>query len=360
MLGLLVVSVTQPAGAVSAPLDGELKEPVRGLLDRQGPAPAAYQSVVNAFVIRVPWATLQPAREPGTNHGGALDPAAITAALALPRAAGKPVRLRVTAGTEAPEWAKRLGGHKPMDWYADGALLGTIGRFWTPEFDTAYRNLQERLAALYDSDPRIREVVVARCTTEFAEPYTRQTNQLALNRPALEEAEYTSAADDRCHQEEIQAHQVWQRTRSYLALNPYQRINESTWTGTVDLPFTKDMIGYCRQILGARCVLGNNSLDPDRPAVYQQMYEHIAAQGGPIAYQTATAAKVCESQNPQTPCPPARWNAVLDMALDYGAGAVELPAAANGYTSWSIEEILPYHGLRYYDEALEAAPSLPR
>jgi hypothetical protein len=353
VLSLLMAGPAQLAGAVPASAGAELKEPVRGLLDRQGPAPAAYESVVGGFVVRVPWARLQPTQEPGTNHGGELDPAAITAALAAPRAAGKPVRLRVTAGTDAPEWAKGLGGHEPMPWYADGASIGTIGRFWTTEFGTAYGNLQERLAALYDDDPRIREVVVARCTTEFAEPYTRQTNQLTLNRPALEAAGYTAAADEACHQEEINAHQVWQRTRSYLAFNPYQRIDETTWTGAVDLPFTKDMIDFCRQALGSRCVLGNNSLDPDRPAPYQQMYAYLASKGGPISYQTATAAKVCAGQSP---CPPALWNATLDLALEYGAGAVELPATANGYTSWSLDEVPPYHGLRHYDAALEAAP----
>ena len=354
VLGLLVVGAALPAATANASVEAALKAPIEGLVDRQGPAPAAYGAVVDSFVIRVKWADLQPTQEPGTNHGGAIDPTEITKALNLPRAAGRPVRLRVTAGAEAPEWAKRLDG-EPVLWHTDSEPDGVeIGRFWTPAFGAAYLNLQQRLADRYDGDARFREVVVARCTTEFAEPYTRQPGRLADNGPELAEAEYTSAADDRCHEEEIEAHQEWEQTRSYLAFNPYQRINDSTWTGSVDLPFTKKMINYCRTTLGARCVLANNSLDPDRPAAYQEMYEHIAAQGGPIAYQTATSNKICETPNAQTPCAPERWNAVLDMALHYGAGAVELPATANGYTSWSIAEIPPYHGLKYYDDALEA------
>lgn len=72
----------------------------------------------------------------------------------------------MTPGTDAPYWAKRLGGHEPMPWYADGRAIGTIGRFWSPAFGDAYQDLQRRPADRYDDDPRIREVVVARCTTE--------------------------------------------------------------------------------------------------------------------------------------------------------------------------------------------------
>jgi hypothetical protein len=320
--------------AFSAPVPADdLKAPVEGLTDRNGPAPTAYRPVVDPFVIRLPWSQLQPT--PGT-----LNTAPIDAALA----GSTSVRLRITAGVDAPAWLK---GDNPMPWYADGAQIGMIGRFWEPAFDVAYRDLQQRLATAYDGDARVREVAVSRCTTEFAEPYIRHIGQLALNREALEEAGYTAAADDECHRDEIEAHAVWQRTRAYLAFNPFQRIDETTWTGRVDLPFTRAMIDYCRSVLGARCVLGNNSLDPDRPATYVEMYEYIAAKGGPISYQTATAAKICAGR---TPCPAALWKATLQLALDYGAGAVELPDGQTGYTSWPVAD------LRYYDDQLTDAP----
>ncbi|WP_033342638.1 hypothetical protein [Catenuloplanes japonicus] len=332
MLIRIAAAAALLAFGVPASVD-DLKDPVEGLTDRNGPAPTTYQPVVDAYVIRVPWSQLQSA--PGT-----LNTSVIDAALA----GGTSVRLRVTAGVDAPGWLK---GANPLPWYADGAQIGTIGRFWEPAFDTAYRDLQQRLADVYDDDPRVREVVVSRCTTEFAEPYIRHTGQLALNRPGLQAAGYTAAADDECHRDEIEAHQVWAHTRSYLAFNPFQRIDETTWTGSVDLPFTKKMIDYCRTVLGARCVLGNNSLDPDRPAAYVEMYSYIAAKGAPISYQTATAAKICENQSP---CPAALWKATLQLALDYGAGAVELPDGPTGYTSWPLAD------LETYDDQLTAVP----
>ncbi|AWS47342.1 hypothetical protein DKM19_44650 [Streptosporangium sp. 'caverna'] len=353
VLALACVGAAGPvAPNESVPLNEPvvLKEPMRGLIDRDGPSNAAYAPVVDNFVIKVNWSDLQPVEEPGTGHGAALDTSQIDQALADPEGAGMAVRLRVYGGINAPDWAKRLGGATPIPWHSDGEVIGTIGRFWTTAYGTAYQNLQDRLAALYDDDPRLLDVVIARCTTEFAEPYIRQTGNLPENRPGLEAAGYTSAADDQCHRDEIDAHQVWQRTRSYLAFNPYQRINTTTWKGSVDSAFTEQMIDYCRASLGERCVLGNNSLDPDRPTSYHNMYAYIAAKGGPISFQTATAAKLCGGLDP---CPPSAWNPTLDLALTYGAGAVELPGARTGYTSWPLAETPPHHGLTYYDGELE-------
>jgi hypothetical protein len=347
--GLVLASVFVTAAA-GAQAPAELKEPMRGLVDRAKPATGPYAPIVDGFVVKVRWSELQPDPQVGTDHGAELDTSSIDRVLSGPAAAGKVARLRVYGGVDAPEWAKRLGGAEPIPWYSDGARIGTIGRFWTPRYRVAYQDLQNRLAARYDRDPRVLEVVISRCTTEFAEPYIRQSGDLRANRPGLQAAGYTSAADDSCHQEEIDAHQVWQRTRAYLAFNPYQRIHDDTWTSSVDTAFTLRMIDHCRSALGERCVLGNNSLHPDRPQTYRQMYAYIAAKGAPISFQTATADKVCDGQDP---CPAATWNATLDMALTYRAGAVELPAGATGYTTWPVTDVPPDHGLGHYDRLLE-------
>lgn len=357
MRGVATVVVLASFGVVLAGAGGApeatvvLKEPMSGLIDRAEPATGPHASVVDAFVVRVDWSELQPEQEPGTDHGAELDTTTIDQALAVAGAEGMTVRLRVVGGIHAPGWAKALDG-AAIPWYSDGAPVGTIGRFWSARYGAAYQNLQERLAARYDDDPLIADVVISRCTTEFAEPYIRQTGQLALNRPGLQAAGYTSAADDQCHFDEIDAHDVWKSTRSYLAFNPYQRIDDGTWTASVDLPFTYQMIDYCRAALGERCVLGNNSLEPDRPSSYYQMYAYIAAKGGPISYQTATAAKVC---NGQAPCLAATWNPTLEMALTYGANAVELPRGGTGYTTWPVADPPPDRGLGYYDDLLEGS-----
>jgi hypothetical protein len=80
------------------------------------------------------------------------------------------------------------------------------------------------------------------------------------------------------------------------------------------------------------------------------MYAYMTAQGTPVAFQTATADKICG----EDPCPTATWNQALQMAVDYGAGSVELPRTSNGYTSWPIDDPAIGFGLAHYDALLEA------
>jgi hypothetical protein len=141
-------------------------------------------------------------------------------------------------------------------------------------------------------------------------------------------------------------------------VQPYQRLEQITrpngtkvWRATADPAFTEEMIDYCADHLGQRCVLGNNSLEPDRPQDYLDMYAYMAAKGTPVAFQTATAAKICAGQDP---CPIAMWDETLQMAVDYGAGSVELPRASNGYTSWPIADPATGFGLAHYDTLLDA------
>ena len=76
---------------------------------------------------------------------------------------------------------------------------------------------------------------------------------------------------------------------------------------------------YCRQTLGAACVLENNSLrDPPQGAGYLAMYENMTSLGKPIAFQTATAVRI------------GSLTQVLAYAESSGADSVELPA---GYES---------------------------
>ncbi len=330
---------------VGAADPGALKEPMRGLIDRQGPATAPYAEVVNAFVIKEDWEDLQPERD-------RWDFSRINGGLEYAAANGLSVRLRVYGGIHAPEWAKHLGENaSPIPWNSDGVTVGTIGHFWDPAYGEAYRELQHELAERYDHNPRLLDVVVSRCTTEFAEPYIRQAGDIAANADRLRHTTYSSQADEQCHRDEIEAHKEWTHTRAYLAFNPYQRIDHTTWTVSTRIGFTEQMIDHCRAQLGERCVLGNNSLDPDRPALYQRMYAYIAAKGRPISFQTATAVKICQDRDP---CPPDLWNETLDLALAHNANAVELPAGRTGYRSWPLGEMPPdHHGLTYYDTELE-------
>jgi hypothetical protein len=225
------------------------------------------------------------------------------------------LKLRVYAGDEAPTWAKNLDGPPMKICLRQGSSCGTVGRFWTPNFAVAYLDLQTKLAALYDSVPVVREVVIDRCTTLSAEPLLRQINY-SPNLKAYRAAGYTLDADEQCQHEQIDAHQVWVNTRSSFAFDPYTVVTSNSTK--IDEGFTESLMDYCRATLGTRCVIGNNGFrDSNQGADYNAMYNAIKARGAPIYFQTATSSRL------------GSLTKTLSIAVGYGAAMVELPF---GYT----------------------------
>jgi hypothetical protein len=302
-----------------------LKAPIVGLLDRQKAPTAPQNAHVRAFVVDASWASLQP------QQGGAIThPNDIDRAIDVARANGYTLKLRVRAGIDAPEWAKKLDGAPvPMTYTAAtvkkaGTSAGTIGRFWTPKFGVAYDDLQTKLAAAYDGVPEIRQTDITRCSTIFSETYLRNTKD-AANAKALLSAGFTRAADDLCHSQQVASHRVWKRTLSNLAMNPYQAISAD---GSVkkDLAYTLAEMKACRQVLADRCVLENRSVSSSRlkDSDYTAIYAEMKRLGGTFGFQTATAAKIGD------------YNAVLTWAANFGAASIELPA---GYQDWPLSTI---------------------
>jgi len=295
----------------AAPTEG-LKEPIVGLLDRQGEPMAGYK--LSGWVVKSSWADLQP-----TAGGPIAEQNDIDDAIVRARELGMVLKLRVYTGTEAPEWAKQLGG-PPVTLVdpADGQT-STIGRFWTEPFGRAYADFQGLLAARYDGVAEIRETVVSRCTTIFAEPFIRQTGA-AENLTTYAAAGLNDETDLRCFKEQVDAHDVWKRTRSDLAVSPYQSVqakaaarNEGRAERGGDLAIPEQVMRYCRERLGPRCVLENNSLRIEPRAQYEQLYEVMRGLGRPLAFQTATGDKVGDLA------------ATISRAADLGAASVELP-----------------------------------
>jgi hypothetical protein len=309
-------NIPQPSSSpTSSPNQSPTSQPVAlkpvlaGFLDRNGPPPASFIPVMGGFVVNVYWADIQPAQGAPINSNNAIDQA-ITTLHQIDPSGRMGLKVRLFAGIHAPEWAKSLGGSPiPIEDPTSGTS-GTIGRFWTDDFGAAYNDLEAKLAAKYDSAPEIREITISRCTTVYAEPFIRDaSNPVAV--AALMSAGFTVDADQRCHHEEVIAHQVWIHTRSDLSFNPYQNLGGGPKT---DEGFTEEMMAFCRSTLLARCVLENNSLRSPEQYQYSAMYAAMQQQGPPIAIQTAVLAKVGD------------LGATIQIAISLGAASVELPA----------------------------------
>ena len=332
-LDLGVGNFSVVTGAPSPP-----KPAIRGVLDRAREPTMLWQPVINGYVVQASWRDLQPAAGGAIASPNVIDDA-ITSVRQLNalKPAGTPrltLKLRIFAGDEAPEWAKTLDGPSvEVQDPATGVPIH-VGRFWTPRFDAAYRDLHTKLASRYDDVPEIRDVVISRCMLGTAEPFLRYQGSESTVANLLA-AGFSVDADHACHEQQIDAHRVWSRTTSSLAFNPYTQINADAST-KVDEAFTESMMDECRVVLGSRCVLENNSIrDADQGANYPAMYAKIRALGAPIAFQTATSSRIGSLCN------------TMAWAVGQGAGAVEVP---QGYTT---DPDVTVSGYAAYDTALE-------
>jgi hypothetical protein len=240
-----------------------------------------------------------------------LDTRVIDQDLAIAKDRGMAVKLRVEAGIHAPAWLKAETGPEITVGDPSSNIQGTVGRYWTPTYGQAYDHLQAMLAARYDSAPQLRQVEITRCSTVFAETFIRNVRNQTETQQLLA-AGLTQTIDEQCIRDEIQAHQVWKLTRSGLAVNPYQAVQPGGHTRP-DEAVTYQMMLYCRQVLGPRCVLENNSLRSPPLSGYATMYQQMSQLGGPIGFQTAALKRA------------GNMSATLNLAAQLGAGSVELP-----------------------------------
>jgi hypothetical protein len=304
-------STAVPATSAPTPttrVTPQLKPVLGGLLDRRKLPPEQFQGAVAGFVVPVDWAQLQPTAGGPLASGNAIDKA-----IASARGRHLAIKLRVLAGTSAPDWAKRLGG-SPVSVTDAYGHTGTIGRFWTADFGRAYLDLQHKLAARYDGAPEVAVTQITRCTTFFAEPFLRQGRSPSTIRN-LVRAGYTVAADQACQREQVDQHAVWTRTRSGLSFNPYQRVT-SGGDVSPDEAFTEQMMRYCRSKLGAACVLENHSIrTTGQGKLYAQMYQAMRALGGAISFQTAAPSRIGSLLG------------TIDWAISQRASSVELPVS---------------------------------
>jgi hypothetical protein len=330
-------STPAPTGTGS----GEVKQPIQGLIDRQGEPPRDVLAVVHAYVVKVNWSDLQPTAFGPITPNNAIDQAIARVRQPDFKAVGMALKLRVFAGINAPAWAKALGG-PPVTYVNNqqgGSVAGgTIGRFWTSDFGHAYADLQEKLAAKYDDVPELREITVSRCSTIFDELFVRQPGDVN-NRGGLLSAGYTRAADEQCIKDAISAHTVWKHTISDVDFNPFPNVQDPNQPA--DLAFTEQMMQLCRQKLGPRCGLQNNSISDEKLAnpTFVAMYAAMTRLGPPIVLQTAARKRLGDEER------------VLQAAVKVGANSVELP---QGYPSW------PESLLTATEQALDRNPLTPR
>ncbi|MCE7936881.1 hypothetical protein DYH10_03815 [Candidatus Saccharibacteria bacterium CPR2] len=321
VVGYLVIRSFAATGLVSS-----LKPPIQGVATRSGP-PTSHTSFINSYVVNINWSDLQPASASG------FVPDKIKSAIDAAKLKKATIKLRIFAGDKSPTWVKNLDG-SPVTYYEpEDAKQPSyqIPRFWTPNYKRAYTDLHKKISAWFDRSPYVRDITINGCMTVYAEPLIRGASD-TRNITNLHAAGFTLEKDKQCQKDQIAAHSIYKYTRSSIALNPYQAINDNN-TVSMDVNFTNSLMDYCRQTLGNRCVLANNSIrDASTTSSplgdnYTVMYSHMKSKGAPITFQTATSNKI------------GNWINTLNWAeATMGANMVELNSDYGTYDATTLQQ----------------------
>jgi hypothetical protein len=239
------------------------------------------------------------------------------------------VRLRIFAGcssgdNDAPEWAMKTDPGFPIyvtAEYNQKPETCEVGQFWNTNsnYAMAWRNLQSKLAAKYDTNPLIQEVSITSCTSFSAEPfflnlvgptYTTQypppVNLPPSPTDALQSNGYTDAAYYECLTKAIDDYAPWQATRLEFSFNGFSGVN-----GQTDVAASERIMRRCRLTVGPRCILSNHDLDATTTSTILPIYAFERKFGPNMTFQTLHEV-------------PADFEGTLRKGVSLGAGSIEI------------------------------------
>lgn len=294
-----------------------LKSTPRGLYSHDGLPTSTYRSSFSGCWYNMAWSDVE--ATPGVYNFSALDGFISTA-----KAAGlNQIRVRPLCGAAAPLWAmQRYGSYQALD--ATGTTYQRVARWWRSGYGDRYDLLMAALATHIELMPNVIEVAMALTMSIYSEPFIRQMSDSATVTSMLGGglAAYTVSKDKAAMKRMVAIHaQRFPSTRSGLASNPWQNIQ----AGVIDTAWTITLQKYARSILGARCILENNSMDAqsEMDAAYQAMYSNMQTLGAPLAFQTHATPRLVDPAG------------MVDYVVALGGAAIE-PASNDTMTgAWT-------------------------
>lgn len=278
------------------------------------------------------------------------------------------VLLRVRAGVDSPQWVKDKT--KLVDWYFKSfaeTQKHELPAFWTKKYQDSYLSLMRGLAVKYDDNELLGMVAASMCMTTHAEIMWNRTgrkknadgdeirdangkNPRQVNIAAMTDSSvlgsdvYTNPKDYACLERQVDIHNsTWKRTPSVFGSHLYQKyyLTEKAANNAADaqgksrskidagdaatiLGKTRDIFNYCRDELGDRCVLGNNSLRDDEVATNNNIYDVLLEMGPPLYFQTNVFGSVDDGKDPKDAFSYEDMLAAMTLAGSWGAFMVEM------------------------------------
>jgi len=138
-----------------------------------------------------------------------------------------------------------------------------------------------------------------------AEPFYLPSEPTVAN--PLRAAGYTDAAHRQCLAHAVADYAPWKASRLVLSLNPFYGLTRRTG----DVGFTEQVMRFCRQALGRRCVFDNHNLDTDPPKTIIPIFALMRKMGPEIEFQTYHTT-------------PKDFEGTIKMGISLGASSIEL------------------------------------
>jgi hypothetical protein len=238
--------------------------------------------IFSGAVLNLSWKELEPAR-------GRLTTTVIDDALERVRDYNKKypdtpllLRLRVSCGRAAPDWAKSTGG-EPVHILDPKGNYFYIGRFWADEYKEAWRCFQNRLAAIYDDEPLIADVTVTSGMTNSDENMNLATNSYSLKN--MHAAGFNDSLFVKIIKDCGEDYSAWIKTRIVFLINPF-RFSDSG-KPTFDNEFTISLMKLFKNKYGERAILSNHAFQCcPRTERLDFIYQSLKQLGPPFDLQT--------------------------------------------------------------------------
>ncbi|MDP9301846.1 MAG: hypothetical protein M3P43_13290 [Actinomycetota bacterium] len=303
------------------------------------PAPAgALPSGIDFETINVNWSELQASA--GAAIGGA-GKTKIDNAIA----SGKPFRVRIFCGINAPNFVKAAVGTVTITNPLSGAS-GTCPKFWRPLHGDYYEDFMTKFEGAYP-DGTLSLIFEASCTTVYAEmmikglrsatsPSIAQANCTALWNAGYRFDDASKPGDEVRAQERALTIMsgLWGDTRVGFAFSAMEVITSAT-TATLDESYTLARMLAWRAAMGESFVPQNNSLrdsyiaNPSGPRPYRpslQLFKDIMKVGKPFSFQTGAIVGTTAGFT--------SLKDTGDFAADMGAHALEGPNGQAYSSAW--------------------------
>ena len=292
-----------------------------GFANRRSSSCAALSARVNAVVVSLNWSQIESSE--GVYNTGPID-----SALASAASKDLTVRLRVLAGTEAPAYAKAIGG-APIPFYDHQAkATTTIGRFWRTDYQARWQALMTYLASKYDNNRLVREVNISGTGMISAEPMLTMGNDAVpgstiTNNDRLIAAGATETARRAALMADIAFMQkTWVHTHTTLFCHPYVTLEPSPKN---DLDITEAIIAAAYAADPGATVFGHTGAASDtlqglaHPTTLT-MYEFFIANHYPFMAQTQAYSGGAKNEGVGD------LSYVITWLAAHGAYSTELPS----------------------------------